>query len=156
MLEEDEDSNAYFTDKNLIEDEYYLGIKDLVTCKLCHNILKEPMMCLECQKSFCKNCSEELTIDFHLCEKPNFIKNKNVIEMIQKLKYLCNNCKQEVKEADIESHIKNGCIKNKNPTKLIDAIYRKKALKLLTPGEKNKLSDGNVKVNHISGKILFK
>ena len=50
--------------------------------------------------------------------------------MIQKLKYLCNNCKQEVKEADIESHIKNGCIKNKNPTKLIDAIYRKKEKKI--------------------------
>ena len=151
MLEDNDNSDVYFTDDCLIEDEYYNGIKDLIKCKFCHKILKDPMMCNDCQGAFCKSCSEELINDNHKCEKPTFAKNKNAIEMIKKLKYLCNNCKREIREMDIEDHIKEGCIKNKNPTKLINSIYRKKTLKKLDVNEKKKLSDK--KVNHISCKI---
>ena len=62
------------------------------------------------------------------------------------------NCKTEVKEIDIENHIKEGCLKNENPTKLINSIYRKKALKKLTQQEIKRITEENKKVNHISGK----
>ena len=49
MLEDNDNSDIYFTDDCLIEDEYYNGIKDLIKCKFCHKILKDPMMCNDCQ-----------------------------------------------------------------------------------------------------------
>ena len=61
-MKEYQEEELYFGDKDLIEDEYYNGIKDLIKCKYCHKILNEPMMCLKCQGTFCKKCTNELNI----------------------------------------------------------------------------------------------
>jgi len=42
-------------------DDYYKGIKSLIQCKYCNKILKDPMMCKECQGAYCNNCIDELT-----------------------------------------------------------------------------------------------
>ena len=153
MKEElEDDSGVYFDDDCLIHDEYYNSVKNLIKCNFCHKILQEPMMCLDCQSPFCKNCKDELENFNHKCEKPTYVQNKNAISLIGQLKYLCKNCKTEVKELDIENHIKEGCLKNENPTKLINSIYRKKALKKLTQQEIKRITEENKKVNHISGK----
>ena len=113
-------------------------------------------MCMECQSSFCKKCTEEMKneiINNHKCENPNYLNNKNAIDLLGKLNYQCKNCKMDIKKKDIENHLKEGCIKNKNPVKLMNAIYRKASLKKLNSEEIKKLS--GKKVNHISGKIIF-
>ena len=63
----------------------------------------------------------------------------------------CKNCIDELGK-DIENHLKEGCIENRNMSKLFDTIYRKEKLRKLSPGEIKKLSDENTKVNHISSK----
>ena len=86
----------------------------------------------------------------HKCENPKYAKSKQTIEILGKLKYLCKNCKKEIYQAYIEDHLKEGCIKNDKPIKLIDEIYRKKSLKKLNDDEIKKLPGKNI--NHISGK----
>ena len=147
-----EDITSYFDENSLLEDDYYNNIKNLIKCKYCNKILKEPMMCRECLGTFCLNCIEELGKDNHKCESPVYIENTNAKSLLGTLKYLCKNCKNEIKGKDIENHLKDGCKKNLNPSKLMDAIYRKEKLRKLSPGEIKKLSDENTKVNHISSK----
>ena len=110
------------------------------------------MMCRECLGTFCLNCIEELGKDNHKCESPVYVENTNAKALLGTLKYLCKNCKSEIKGSDIENHLKEGCKKNQNPSKLMDGIYRKEKLRKLSPGEIKKLSDENTKVNHISSK----
>ena len=48
--------DEYFSDDCIIEDPFYISVKDLITCTLCNKIFKEPYMCNECQKIYCKSC----------------------------------------------------------------------------------------------------
>ena len=53
-----DNSNEYFDDNSLVEDDYYYRIKDIITCKSCNNIiLNDPMMCNKCHLTLCKNNS---------------------------------------------------------------------------------------------------
>jgi len=156
MLERDiediENIGPYFDENSPIEDEYYKGIKNLVVCNYCNKILKNPMMCIECQGAFCQKCTDELTDENHKCKKPTYSKNQGAIALLKNLKYLCNNCKNEIKQENIEAHLNEGCAKNENPTKLMDEIFRKKTLQKLTQDEIKKLSEEKKKVNHLTCK----
>ena len=148
-----EETNKYFDENSLIEEDYYNGIKETIKCKYCNNILKSPMMCMECFLTFCKKCTEEMGDECHKCKEPKYVENKQTISLLGKLKYLCKNCNKEIFKADIEAHLKEGCAKNDNPTKLMDEIYRKKKLIKLNEDEIKKLH--GKKINHISGKKLL-
>ena len=153
MLENEKgDINSYFDENSLIEDDHYNSIKSIIQCKYCNKILKEPLMCRECLGTFCLNCIEELGKDNHKCESPVYIENTNAKSLLGTLKYLCKNCKNEIKGKDIENHLKEGCIENRNMSKLFDTIYRKEKLRKLALDEIKRLSNENV--NHISCKFF--
>ena len=148
----------YIDDDCLIEDELYKDIKDTIKCKYCNEILKEPMMCIVCGESFCNNCIKKMQKDkknSHKCKKAKYVKNQNTIKLMGKLKYLCKNCKYEIKKEDIENHLKEGCEKNENPSKLMDCIFRKKSLTKLKQEEIKKLEDKKTNMYHISSKIFI-
>ena len=150
--EDEEDSKSYFDEDNPIEDEYYKGIKNLIQCKYCNKIIKDPMMCKDCQGGFCNKCISELNKKNHKCKKPSYVKNISAISLLKNIKYLCNNCKNEIKQENIETHLKEGCVKNENPTKLMDEIFRKKTLQKLTQDEIKNLSEEKENVNHLTCK----
>lgn len=152
-MKENQEDDVFFDDSCLIEDDYYSSIKELIKCKICKKILKEPMMCLGCQSAFCKNCTDNLNQENHSCENPKYQENKTAISLLKTLKYLCKNCKSEVKAGDIENHLEKGCQKNENPTKYINEIFRKQSLIRLNHDEIKKLSENKKKVNHITSKI---
>ena len=147
-----DDIASYFDDKSLIEDDYYCAIQNLIKCKYCQKVLNEPMICIKCQSGFCKNCIDGLNTENHPCENPEYKKNINAISLLGKLKYLCKNCKAEVKKEDIENHIKEGCVKNENSDKLVDSLFRKQVLRKLTQDEVKSLTEHKTKMNHLSGK----
>ena len=154
-MKEFQKEEVYFDDKDLIEDEYYNGIKDLIKCNQCDKIIKEPMMCMKCQGNFCKSCTNQLIMEKHQCENPTYSENKSAIILLQNLKYLCPNCKCEIKQINIEKHIKEGCNKLDNPTKLMDEIFRKKALRKIDQDEIRELSKQKKNINHITCKLYF-
>ena len=91
----------------------------------------------------------------HKCKKAKYVENENMIKTMGKLKYLCNNCKHEIKKEDIENHLKEGCERNENTTKLMDCIFRKKSLTKIDQEEVKKLTDKKTKIEHISSKIFL-
>ena len=148
----------YIDDDCLIEDEVYNAIKDTIKCQYCHQILKNPVMCNICCEAFCNNCVKKMQKDKknrHKCKRAKYIKNQNIIKTMGKLKYLCKNCKNEIKQEDIENHLKDGCERNVNPSKLMDCIFRKKLLTKLNKEELKKLKDEKKKIHHITSKIFI-
>ena len=65
-----------------------------------------------------------------------------------------SNCKEEVKYNDVEKHLKDGCIQVDGPI-LTDCIYRKKALKKLTPNEVERVKSQNRKIYNLSSNKYF-
>jgi len=151
----DDDIKDYFDDNCLIEDDIYNSLKENIKCKYCNNILKEPMMCQTCQGAFCKNCIEDLDEKNHECKNPNYVKNIGAISLLGKLKYKCKNCQIEIKKKDIKDHIEKGCIRNANPTKLMDSFFRKANLRKVDSSEIAEFSARKITTNHISGKIFL-
>ena len=72
-----EKKEKYITEDNLIEDQTYLGIKNLIRCPKCNNIYKNPMQCNKCQKIFCKKCINDSLENKNICPN-NCIISKNL------------------------------------------------------------------------------
>ena len=144
----------YFSDDFIIEDGYYIGIKDLILCPLCCKILKEPYICNECQKVYCKKCLEK---DYRLKICPeNKIQTKfspdvNSNRLISNLKYRCRNCLEIVVQSDIKTHLESNCRKAERVIKektLSEIIQTKKELIKLSLNEvKNKIVDNTISGN---------
>ena len=156
------DKDEYFSDDRIIEDELYLTIKDLIKCPLCFKILKDPYMCIECQNAYCKKCVETYS-NFKKCpndgKKTKFSHSIQKNDLLSKLRYRCKNCNKEVKQTDIQSHLKTNCKQNDDFEKeksLIEEIQTKKGLIKLSKEEmKNKKADKTLTGKKIFYKIIL-
>ena len=146
--------NDFLTDDCIIEDEVYAGIKDIIKCKYCFKILKEPMICRDCQNVYCKACIDKKP-NICKCKNPDYVPSIDKKAVLSMLKYRCKNCKKEVKYNEVESHLNKGCKKNLTETKLIEQIYKKKKLKKLSYDEIGEITNKGQKINHLSSKKLF-
>ena len=149
-------NEVFITDDCIVENETYLGWKDNIKCGLCKKILKEPIICKSCQNNYCKVCIDKWK-KTHIkcpnnCEEPDYDKSLDKPFILAMLKFLCRNCKEEIKYNDVESHLKSGCKTTRNPSKLYDIIYKKKKLKKLTSEEVEKVKNEGHDINHISSK----
>ena len=140
--------DLYITDECVIKDDSYKLIKDIIYCQECKNILKEPMFCINCQNICCKNC-----IKNNCCINPNYILSKDKVHTLSILKFLCKNCKKEIKYDDVQSHLNSKCETNKNPTKYMDLIYNKKEKKLRKLDKDEIKTLTNKPINHLSSKL---
>ena len=150
-------NEEYIDDDCLIKDENYLTFKSLMECFICKKILKNPMICLNCQTNFCKNCIEKWCEDFSKCpkncEEPKYKVNNDKLALLSMLKFKCRNCKNEIKYNEIKSHLDLGCGKNIEENRLCDVIYKKKKLKKLTSEEIKSVTGQNKEINYITSKI---
>ena len=89
----------FITDDCIIEDETYLKSKNTLKCSICKKILKNPMQCNNCQRVFCKECMKIILKEKcpNGCKKPNYRANEDKLVMLSLLKFLCNNCKEEIR-----------------------------------------------------------
>ena len=146
-LEKDE----YFSDDCIVQNSFYLAIKDLLICSLCKKILKDPYMCNGCQDVYCKKCLEDYS---QLKKCPNeekeskFISSNTKKELLSKLKYRCKNCLKEVNQTDIKSHLEANCkhneIKEKEKTLAEIIQNRRELIKLSKEEMKNKEIDNDI------------
>ena len=88
----------------IIKDDLYNIFKDSIICPLCSNILINPVMCLTCQKVYCKRCidkwSESNQKCQNGCENPNYQKNIGKNDILSKLKIKCRKCEKISKHYD--------------------------------------------------------
>ena len=144
----------YFPEESLVKDKIYTLMKDTITWKLCSKILKDPMMCTSCQKTYCTNCLNDYEKTCpNGCENPNYVKNLSVKDILSKLKYECQNCGKEVKSGDIKSHLDSNCVKISRISKtLADEFKTKKTLRKLTPEETAKMTNEGKDISYLTSK----
>jgi len=122
----------YANEKNIVKNEVYDLFKDTIICPVCSSLMIEPVICLNCQSTFCKKCSKELKDKGENCPKKCSILNiKDVIgknNFISKFKFKCiNGCGEEILFENINNHYKN-C--NPNNINKIKVLSKKQAEEL--------------------------
>ena len=106
--------DQYTNEETVIKNEVYESLKDNILCQICQCFMLEPIICLNCQNYFCKNCVESWKKKSNLC--PLNCKNpiyKNVIgknNLISKLKFKCiKGCGEEILYDNIKEHYNSNC-----------------------------------------------
>ena len=130
--------DKFINNDTIIKNDIYKNFKEFISCPLCNNILIEPVMCMKCQKSFCKKCINEREDNKcpNKCEQVNFQKCLSKNEILTKLKFKCKYCKSILSYDDALRH-KNVCnvelIESYEIIEDYPTIPKKKAIQKLTP-----------------------
>ena len=145
---------VYFTEESIVKDKIYMLMKDTITCKICQKIIKNPMMCTSCQKTYCKNCLTAFRKTCpNGCKNPNYLKNMSVTDILSKIKYECQNCGKQIKSEDIKSHLDSNCVKISNkPKTLAEEFKTKKTLRLLKSEEVEEIKKSGKDISYLSSK----
>ena len=134
----------YVNENTVIKNELYESLKDNIICQICQCFMLEPIIWLNCQNYFCKNCVESWKKKSNLCplncENPIY---KNVIgknNLISKLKFKCiKGCGEEILYDNIKEHYNSNC---------------EKKIKILTSGEAEKLTNEGKHIEYMSSKYI--
>ena len=143
----------YINKNTLVEDDFYKLFQSSVICSICENIYINPVMCLKCQKVFCKRCVEKINendgINQHNCEEPDYKKSLDKNEILSKLKFFCVGCEAQIVYSEAERHHESCC-----PGKTSNGMNFKNKIKIkkLTLKEIEKLRKQGKEVAYISGK----
>ena len=92
----------------IIKNDIYNDLKEYIICPLCFNILINPIICMKCQKVYCKNCISFWNKKNVKC--PNFCNNPNYQNCFEKrdilsaLYFKCTKCKNNINYDDIKNH----------------------------------------------------
>lgn len=115
-------------DEYVIKDDFYKSIEDEITCSICSNIKRNPMMCIKCQNSFCSNCIEDWKKKSYNCPfkciNPEYTLCRIVKNLLSKLNFKCkNNCGEIIPFDKLNNHLEFECqkidFKEKNKNLLI-------------------------------------
>ena len=108
-------SNGISFDR-LIDKEKHKNFYDIIQCKICFNILKNPYDCTKCGNSFCYNCISNLIKQNKKCpfQCENFsIKQSSliIISYLSNLKFTCKNkefgCNEIISYENLDKHDKD-------------------------------------------------
>ena len=129
----------YINENNVINDELYNEFKYSVTCQICRNIIYEPMICMTCQKVYCKLCIGKWSLTNRKCPyrciNPNYQLGKDMSKLLSKLKFKCKYCKKIFQYNSMKNHYLSSCniVKNNqeelnnNEEPIIKGIFKKAA-----------------------------
>ena len=98
----------YINKETVIKNDIFKLFDESVTCLICKNILINPVMCMNCQNVYCKNCTEKWSKENQKC--PNGCDNQNYQkcitknEILSKLKFKCAKCGDEILYDDAKKH----------------------------------------------------
>jgi len=104
-----ESNEPLFKEDEIHNKQYYEGIKDLIKCSICLDIVKNPVQCNKCQNCFCLLCVKKLTKCPLRCESSKFIPSLICKSLLSNLTIKCR-CKKEIGYDFIEKHKREECI----------------------------------------------
>ena len=143
----------YVNNDTLKEDDISTSFKNSVTCSICNNILINPIICLKCQKVFCKKCIDKWKENNNNCpnncNEPNYQKCLGKNDILSKFKFFCVGCNDEIDYDKAEAH-HNDCCPGKT-----SAEFKKNEVKLkkLSSNEVEMLKNQGNQITYITGKI---
>ena len=126
----------------VIDDDFYNSVKEEVTCTICLDIKRDPMMCTKCQNSYCNKCIKNWEKKSNQCpfkcNSPSYIASRVVKNLICKLNFRCKNgCNEIIPFEKIQSHYDFECKKLNFKERYEKLLVKYNELNL----EKNKLQD---------------
>ena len=106
----------YIDPDDVINKDNLKQIESSAVCSICSGIVIEPVQCLLCENSFCKNCLEdwkkkkgENSCPFR-CSNPSFKNSRLIKNLLANLKFKCQNgCNLEIPYLDLQEHYKEKC-----------------------------------------------
>ena len=114
----------YANENTIIKNEAYNAFKDSITCQICFKLMIEPVICLECQNTFCKKCIEVWKEKKGSC--PSGCNNPDIKDVIRKnnlitkFKFKCiKGCGEEILFKDLETHYSSDCTSKKKKIKFL-------------------------------------
>ena len=105
--------DEYIKEENIIKNETYEALKELLFCPICFDLILTPMECSKCQNCICKTCFDKWINKGKKC--PNGCESEfhKVIEKknhIFKIKFKCiRGCGAEIPFKDLEKHYNSDC-----------------------------------------------
>ena len=119
----------FIDEYNIINKEYYEGVKEIVNCLICFNIIENPLQCDQCQNCFCAKCTRHLKGCPLRCDQSKFIPSFICKKLLSQIKIKCK-CGEELLYDNFNDHIFKKC--NSEKTK-VDKI---KSFRILEKGDK--------------------
>ena len=123
--------------EEIVNKEYYEGIKDIITCLICLGIASDPVQCDKCQHCFCSNCIENCKKCPLRCDNSKFTPAFVCKKIISEIEIKCV-CGEKIKYDNILKHKVEEC-------KKID-LEKKNELKKIYELEKEKLKNNKKKL----------
>jgi hypothetical protein len=112
----------YVNEDTIIKNETYELLKENIICPICLCLMIEPVICLKCQNTFCKNCIVSWQKKNNSC--PNRCDNPNIKDVIgknnfiTKFKFKCiKGCGEIIPFEDIKKHYSSDCLSKKKKKK---------------------------------------
>ena len=116
----------------IINKEYYEGIKDIITCLICLEIISDPVQCDKCQHCFCSKCIKNYKRCPLRCNNNTFIPAIVCKKLISEIEVKCV-CGEKIKYDNILKHKAEEC-------KIID-LEKKNEFKKIYELEKQNLKN---------------
>ena len=104
-----EEDDIIIEDKNIINKEYYEGIKHMVNCLICLCIIKDPVQCDKCQHFFCSECVKNLKCPLR-CVNNRYIPSLTCKQLLSGIIIKCE-CGRNINYDFYVKHKKEECEK---------------------------------------------
>jgi len=145
---------SYINKDTLVENEVTKMLKSSLMCPLCNNIYINPLMCMSCQKTYCKKCIDNNGNNAKCpnnCDNPNYQKSIGTNDILSKLKFTCVGCEKEIGYDEAQKHHDSCC-----PGKTSEKMNSNKTpnggkLRRLKSEEVNKLKKEGNDITYITG-----
>lgn len=100
----------------VINKDFLKSLGSNAICSICSGIIFDPVQCLYCENSFCKDCIEgwinkqgKNSCPFR-CTNPSFKASRVIKNLLSNLIFKCQNeCKMEIPYLDLEQHYNEKC-----------------------------------------------
>ena len=142
-----EDEENLFDEEDIVNKEYYEGIKALINCLVCLNIVEDPVQCDKYQHYFCSGCIKNLNICPLRCRDNKYIPSIACKQLLSELKIKCK-CGKEINYDFFKKHKEEECDK---------ADFRENYIKLKKKYEELQKELNNIKeINEIKHSFYIK
>ena len=125
-------NESIISNDEIINREYYEGIKDIIICSICLNIVSDPLQCDKCQHCFCSECIRKCLQCPFRCINSNYTPAFLCKKLLSEIQIKCA-CGEILKYDAILKHKAEDCkindVKKKNVFKKRYELEKQKLYK---------------------------
>ena len=101
-------SDLKVDENTIINKDFFSGVKSMVTCIICYNIIQEPVMCSKCENFFCTLCIKRLGYCPLKCKNYKIKGSLICKRLLSGLKIKCK-CGKNLEYDSFGKHVETEC-----------------------------------------------